>query len=66
MAESILSVAAKAVTHTPQYQLPKEARQAILAKSDSTRTGTEIERQRTAFTAKNFGCSFGQKTQATN
>ncbi len=63
MATSILSAAAKAVTHTPQYQLDPQARQAILALSDSARTGAEIERQRIAFCEKHFGCAFGQNIQ---
>jgi hypothetical protein len=60
MANSILSAAAKAVTNTPQYQLGGQARQAILAQSDSARTSTEIEQQRTAFCSSHLGCAFGQ------
>ena len=63
MANCILSVAPEATQNTPQYQLPKEARQAILAQADSTRASTEIERQRTGFVSKNFGCEFGQNIQ---
>lgn len=63
MANGILSAAAKAATNTPQYQLDPQARQAILARSDSARTGADIERQCTAFAANNFGCAFGQNNQ---
>ena len=66
MANCILSVAPEATQNTPQYQLPKEARQAILAQADSARISTEIERQRTAFVSNNFGCEFGQNIQATH
>lgn len=66
MATSILSVAAKSVTHTPTYQLDSQARLAILAQSDSARKSTEIERQRIAFISNNFGCDFGQKNQIPN
>lgn len=61
MANCILSVAPKATKNTPQYHLPEADRQALRAQADSARTSTEIERQRTAFMANNFGCCFGQK-----
>ena len=63
MANCILSVAAKAVAHTPQYHLPEAYRQALRAQADSAQTGTEIERQRIAFCSSNFGCEFGQNIQ---
>lgn len=63
MANDILSTAAKVVTHTPQYQLDPQARRSILGQADSARTGAEIERQRIAFIANNFGCEFGQNNQ---
>lgn len=66
MATSILSAAAKAVTNTPQYRLPEADRQVLRAQADSSRTGTEIERQRAAFISNNFGCAFGQNIQATH
>ena len=64
MAKSILSVAPTATQNTPQYQLDPQARQAILARSDSARKNAKIERQRLAFSAKNFGCEFGLKTKS--
>ena len=63
MATSILSVTAKAVTHTPQYHLPEADRQAILAQADHPCIDREIERQLKQFAARNFGCEFGQNIQ---
>lgn len=59
MAKDILA-GAQAIAHTHQYQLPTEARQAILAQSDSARIHQKIEQQRIIFMANNFGCEFGQ------
>lgn len=61
MANCILSAAAKTAQNTPQYQLPPEARQAILAQSNFARTRQKIDRQRREFMAQNFGCAFGLK-----
>lgn len=62
MAKHILA-AAQPVKHTPQYQLPSEARQAILTQSDAGRLSRKIECQRQAFMSKNFNCPFGLKTE---
>ena len=63
MADCILPAAPKTVTNTPQYQLPDEARQAILAQSNFTKTRQKIDRQRREFMSHNFDCEFGLKTQ---
>lgn len=63
MATSILSAAAKSAQNTPQYQLPSEARQAILAQSNFARTRQKIDRQRREFMSQNFGCQFGLKIE---
>lgn len=63
MADCILPAAPKAATHTPQYQLDPQARQAILAQSNFTRTRQKIDQQRREFMSQNFDCEFGLKTQ---
>lgn len=62
MADCILPVAPKAITHTPQYHLPEADRQAILAQSKFARTRQKIDRQRSEFMSQNFGCAFGLKS----
>lgn len=59
MAKRILSGATPVSELTPQYQLSHEARQQILAGSDSARQSKEIERKRLAFVAQH-GSAFGQ------
>lgn len=59
MADCILSVASTATQSTHQYRLPEADRRAILAQSNLSHKGSQVERQRLDFIKKN-GCEFGQ------